>query len=148
MGGQCADLVICDSSTQVLAVVSVRPARVQSERAIRRQARLSRVLEAAQIPLYFWMDGALPSVDGARRQIELALLPQADEPEPALVDIDADGGLPSMRPLPRRSTPHPMEVPLPDEVTELREPPASTWFDDLDSRAAPLDDTPSRPGKR
>lgn len=149
VGSQCADLVICDRATQVLAVVSVRPARPQSERALKRHARLARVLGAAQIPLYLWVEGALPSVEGARRQIDLASLETAEEAAPALIEADADGGQSMPRLPPRRGAPGSPAVPQPDEVVELHEPPASTWFDDFDSRAAPLDEPqPARkPGR-
>lgn len=140
VGGQCADLVICDPSTQVLAVVAIRPNRPQSERSLKRHARLARVLAAAQIPLYLWAEGALPSVEGARRQIDLASTDASEEGTPALIEADADGGMPMQRIGPRQAPVTGHSVPQPDEVVELNEPPASTWFDDFDSRAAPLDE--------
>lgn len=145
IGSQCADLVICDASSQVLAVVEVRSRRSPSERTQRRHDRLARVLEAANIPLHIWIDGAFPSVEVARRQIDLPLVVVAEAPELQAIEADADGsdfrrGGAMAGP---RLGPHP--VPLPDQVVEIRDAPSSTWFDDFDSRGAPLDEPPRKP---
>jgi hypothetical protein len=132
IGSQCADLVVCDSDTQVLAVVAVRGGEPPSERALRRHSRMSRVLTAAQIPLHLWAADALPTPGAARRQLGLPLLPG----EPARTD-DTE----PLRQPQRESAPRPAigDVPVPDEVHEMRDPPNSTWFDELDSGRTPLD---------
>ena len=62
MGSQCADLVLCDMSSLVLAVVHIQPPGGQaSERAQARLARMTRVLEHANIPLGVWTENALRS---------------------------------------------------------------------------------------
>ena len=68
VGQLCADLVVCDASSQVLAVVEVRPLS-QSERGRKRFDRMGRVLEAAGVPLHVWSEQALPSVTGAREMV-------------------------------------------------------------------------------
>ena len=51
LGTQCADLVVCDMASEVLAVVNVQaPAGSESERARKRLNRMARVLKAAGIP--------------------------------------------------------------------------------------------------
>lgn len=141
VGTQCADLVLCDPRSQVLAVVSVRESGPQSEGSLKRHARMNRVLGAADIPLYTWVEGALPSPEGARRQIGVdPYVERADVAvQPALATVGGSDGVdrPPQRPWGRHA-----DVPQPDEVLELREPPASSWFDEFDSRRTPLDDTP------
>ncbi len=145
IGNQCADLVICDDTTQVVAVVAVRTARPQSDRALKRHARLAKVLAASEIPLHLWVEGALPSAEGARRQFGLADgMTQVPQPQPELALAEAGG--PAQGPVGPRGLAPPVDARTrrpaePDEVIEMREPPNSTWFDEFDSRAAPLDET-------
>ncbi len=55
LGNQCADLIVCDKATQVIAVVDVQaPTERASERARKRLNRMARVLKAAGIPLHVW----------------------------------------------------------------------------------------------
>jgi hypothetical protein len=142
IGHQCADLVLCDATTQVVAVVAVRAAKPQTERGLKRHARLAKVLKAAEIPLHLWVEGALPSPEGARRQFGIAdpmptaVMPTVVVPEMALAE--ADGPTASARVQVDARTRQPA---IPDEVIEMREPPNSTWFDEFDSRSAPLDET-------
>jgi hypothetical protein len=64
LGSQCVDLVVCDVTSQVVAVVEIRPSNAQLTDAVRRRlARVSRVLEAVGIPLHVWNQDSLPSVD-------------------------------------------------------------------------------------
>jgi hypothetical protein len=132
IGAQCADLVICDADTQVLAVVAVRGREPPTERALKRHSRMARVLSAAQIPLHLWLAEALPTPEGARKQIGLPLLPgepvRPDELEPTRSPQREAGARGAAS-----------AVPVPDEVVEMRDPPNSTWFDDLDSGRVPLD---------
>jgi hypothetical protein len=114
VGQLCADLVVCDASSQVLAVVEVRPT-AQSERGGKRSGRMGRVLKAAGVPLHVWSEQALPTVAAAREM----LLPEdkrttAQPPQP----------VPGMITAPTNGAAH--------VIGELRDPPPSTWFDDLD----------------
>lgn len=69
-GSLCADLVVCDAQSQVVAVVEVRaPASNDNERFRRRHARMERVLGAARIPVHTWLEGALPGPAVAREAI-------------------------------------------------------------------------------
>jgi hypothetical protein len=132
MGHQCADLLVCDSASAVLAVVTVQPPPAEtSERARNRHRRMSRVLKAAKIPLHLWTSNALPTADVARR----LLLSQADEatasalarqratsPEhvatrPGSLDFDAPEG-------------------SVDQASLSPEPPHSTWFDEIQAGSA------------
>jgi hypothetical protein len=120
-----ADLVVCDRHSQVVAVVEVQTdEEEQGGRALRRRERMMRVLKAAQIPVHLWRASALPTVEAARQ---------------AVLPVEADGE-PPFQPAPR-----PQRVPaagaapaLGEEAMPMREPPPSTWFDDLDSAPAPL----------
>lgn len=134
LGTQCADLVVCDMASEVLAVVNVQaPAGSESERARKRLNRMARVLKAAGIPMHVWTDNALPSVETAREM----LLPKktAAPAAPAAPSPVADTRVRTSRPTPfdesqRDSTQ--------DELIEVREPPPSTWFDEFNSGPAPL----------
>ena len=139
LGSQCVDLVVCDVTSQVVAVVEIRPSNAQLTDAVRRRlARVSRVLEAVGIPLHVWNQDSLPSVDAvraslapkmpavplelaARRVVAQTAAPTIDEGQNPFEDTDRtwtpDEGI---------------------EVTEVREPTASTWFDELDSVPATL----------
>ncbi len=142
LGTQCADLVVCDMASEVLAVVNVQaPAGSESERARKRLNRMARVLKAAGIPMHVWTDNALPSVETAREMLlpRTASAPAAAAAAPSPV---ADTRVRTSRPTPfddlqRDSTQ--------DERIEVREPPPSTWFDEFNSGPAPL---PGDPGKR
>ena len=138
-----ADLVVCDRHSQVVAVVEVQAAdEVLSERAQKRRQRLARVLKAAQIPVHVWSATALPTIDAAREAIA---------PTPPVEDVSPAATPASLRSLPGRpGTMSPGSLanqPVPEEPVEIREPPPSTWFDDLDSAPAPLAPEPSKAGK-
>lgn len=130
VGHLCADLVICDRATQVLGVVLLQAAR-ESERAERRRVRMSRVLKAAGVKVFVWREVALPSPEFARDQIAQRLGDTA-APRTGAEQDGTSGGRPS-------------KIPVPEVIAELSdqgprlEPPASTWFDDLDSGRVPLD---------
>jgi hypothetical protein len=121
VGNLCADLLVCDMASQVLAVIIVQgPGGMSSERAAVRRERMTRVLKSVGIRMLVWVENALPSPDAARDAILPAPAPAiAASPAPAPAEAAAiaartgavdDGG---------------------------GEPPA-TWYDDLDSRPAPL----------
>ena len=141
MGTQCADLVVCDMASEVLAVINVQPpAGAESERARKRLNRMARVLKAAGIPMHVWTDNALPSVEAAR---EMVMPKPAGAPATAAQSAVAD-----TRIRPSRATPfdEPSRDESQDERIEVREPPPSTWFDDLSSGPAPLTGADKRPG--
>lgn len=165
VGQLCADLVVCDHSSQVVAVVDIRvPPHQASDRNRRRHNRMKRVLKAAGIPLHVWIENDLPTVDAAREAILPAPL-EADAAAPAAPTRVAPPAVatparapaaPPRRPAtaagsaheePARRTVPTLNEEAPDLETtdwaELREPPPSTWFDNLESAAVPLD--PPRP---
>ena len=149
VGYQSADFVICDTASQVVAVVELQPPQA-SERSRKRMARIARTLKAAQIPLHVWSDGNLPSVDAAR----LALVPAppggtaagtAIKPLPPPAERGL--GLPEAAVAATAATALAAAAPNPfddtgrdstqDERIEFLDPPP-TWYDELDSDAAPL----------
>lgn len=161
VGSLCADLVVCDAQSQVIAVVEVRqPASRESERARRRRARMDRVLDAARIPVHIWLEGALPGPVVAREAI-LGAASASTGPErfvgneQARRDAEAAAVVASLQggghfeglTLQERA----IDVVIDEAMDEWeaqggtdgdrKEPPPSTWFDDmdLDSGRVPLD---------
>ena len=135
VGYQCVDFAVCDMAAQVIAVVELQDEKAQpSERARKRTARMSRSLQAANIPLLVWRNDALPSTAAARAAIL---------PKPPAIAAAADPASPKAAPLlPITAGPNPFDEmdrdSTQDEMIELLEPPPSTWFDDLDTDLAPL----------
>jgi Protein of unknown function (DUF2726) len=143
LGNQCADLVVCDMASEVIAVVNVQPPAAQvSERGRKRLHRMARVLKAAEIPLHVWTDNALPSVDAARE----TLLPK---PETVTVE-EARAAAAAAAPKRMTTGPSPLDDDdrdsTQDERIEMRDPTPSTWFDEFNSGPAPL--PPPAPPKR
>jgi hypothetical protein len=144
VGHLCADLVVCDRNSLVIAVVEVHPAApVTDDRVLRRQQRLARVLKGAGIPMHVWTEDALPSVDAAREAIA---------PTPPAAELPASPPAKLTQSLPGRAAGfgavHGARVdavePIPEDTAELNQAPPSTWFDDLDTGPAPLTrDTPA-----
>lgn len=144
VGQLCADLVVCDRHSQVIAVVEVQTApELTGHRTRRRQLRVARVLEAAKIPLHVWIDTALPSAEAARD----AILPRlhSEHAGPAMPGLAAATQTGRAAPPAQRVQPEPsttLDDPASavwdaDELIEMPEPPPSTWFDDLDASPAP-----------
>jgi hypothetical protein len=136
LGNQCADLVVCDMASEVIAVVNVQPPPGEmGERTKKRNKRMARVLKAANIPLHVWTSNALPTVDEARAMLL---------PRPATDEATA-------RPPaePTRSRPGPLEPTDDDAARDERdamlEPPPSTWFDEFNSAPIPLQPKQGRP---
>lgn len=132
VGHLCADFVICDRASLVIGTVLLQSMR-DSERSERRRARMSRVLKAAGVKVFLWREEALPGVEFAREQI--------------IQRTGVPGSTPSAevtQPRPQRG-PAGGPIPVPEVLVEgadegpRREPPSSTWFDDLDSGRVPLD---------
>ena len=70
VGQSCADLVVCDKGSQVIAVVEVRrPAPREGDRSRRRHERMDRVLRKAGIRVLEWNEEALPHPDTVREQV-------------------------------------------------------------------------------
>lgn len=134
VGHLCADLVICDRSTLVIGVVLLTSTR-SSERAERRRSRMTRVLKAAGVKVFLWREEALPSPDFARDQITQRIgdIEEAGARKPEIIEPR----------VPTRPTPGSIPVPevlnIPFDDEPRREPPPSTWFDDLDSGRVPLE---------
>ena len=155
MGSQCADLVLCDMSSLVLAVIHIQPPAGQaSERAQVRLERMTRVLKHAAIPLGVWTENALPSAEAARDSLYKAVV--ANTPVAAAAPARAATSGAATVTAATASAPHPAAgVPNPfeddgrdstqDERIEVREPPLSTWFDDMDSGPARLTPPPAPP---
>jgi Protein of unknown function (DUF2726) len=142
VGHLSADFLICDRASLVIGVVSLQ-AMQESEGAARRRARMSRVLKAAGIKFFVWREHAIPTPATARDQvIQRTGVPSAT-PEPVSVDK------PRTPQAPKTGS---SKIPVPEVVAEepvderRREPPPSTWFDDLDSGPTPFDPTRKRPG--
>ena len=156
LGSQCVDFVICDVTSQVVAVVEVRPPAEQLDERVRaRFDRMARVLKAANITVHVWNELKLPTIEAAREKI----LPNAPavppgmvrRSEPAMVAAAAAVGVGAVvaataaegsggvttgtAPDPFADTDRDWSL---DEVIEVREPSANTWFDDLDSVSAEL----------
>jgi Protein of unknown function (DUF2726) len=145
-GHLCADLLICDSSTQVIAVVDIR--RLSSspnERAQKRHDRMDRVVRAAGVRVLAWYEETLPPRDKIR---ELVL------GKAGIELAGREGGeLVSTRATNPREIVDDIEHETVPGIDESAEPPTSTWFDDFDSNPVPLDGPtvpapPPRPGAR
>jgi len=153
VGSLCVDLVVCDASSQVVAVVEVRqPLSRENERAQRRHARMDRVLRGARIPVHVWLEGAMPGPVVAREAILGAAIAaqgglHGDAADARLARRDAEAaavvasmqGAGELRGL--SVDEHAVDVVLDDAVQaweatgadhDRQEPPPSTWFDDLD----------------
>jgi hypothetical protein len=151
VGYQCVDFVVCDMAAQVVSVVELQPPQ-ENDRGRKRLARIGRTLKAARIPLHVWRENALPTVDGARElllpkpketlQTGAAATPAAAAAAgvAAAAAATTTAATAAAAPAPAGSSPFEdtdRDSTL-DERIELLEPPPSTWFDDLDSGAAPL----------
>jgi len=140
LGNQCADLVVCDMSSQVVAVVDVQAGAGQaSERAHTRLTRMARALKAADIPLHVWTENALPSVEAVRETILPGSAPYATA---ALAGKTGESATTAARKSTPATTGNPFEDAArdssQDELIEMREPPSSTWYNEFDSGPTPL----------
>lgn len=148
VGQLCADLVVCDALSQVVAVVELRrPDGGDGERSRRRHERMDRVLQQAGIRVLVWNEDGLPDPAAVR---DLVLTPPPG--------LHSDEGAARVRTRPADVAPaadgRPAVVTLHDvleeldreamEATTLAEPAPSTWFDDLSSSAAMPLEAPKR----
>jgi hypothetical protein len=141
LGNQCADLVVCDMASEVIAVVNVQPPAEQvSERGRKRMTRMKRVLKAADIPLHVWTENKLPSAEAARE----SLLRQPAEAQAATESAPVPLALSRAA----ATQPSPLDDDdrdsSQDERIEVREPTPSTWFDEFNSGPAPLQQQPPK----
>jgi hypothetical protein len=172
VGALCVDLVVCDMASHVLAVVEVRaPVDQESERTRRRHKRMDRVLQAAHIPVHIWHEGKLPDTQTVLEAIlgpEVAAQMygasqrnmgmfsaetsrgRRDAEAAAVVAAMRTGGAMEGMSVKERGVDFNLDDLDDDEragegrhAATHRDPPPSTWFDDLEATApAPLDDTP------
>lgn len=120
-----ADLLVCDSTFQVLAVVNIRPEPGKdSERGAERHARMDRVLRKAGIRVLNWYEGTLPRPE---------VVPDLVFGRDAAVQMSEAAASAAAGTQPRPSE---AEAPVPDD--RVAEPLPSTFFDDLESRPVPL----------
>jgi uncharacterized protein DUF2726 len=144
VGHLSADFLICDRASLVIGAVSLQGMQ-ESERAGRRRARMSRVLKAAGVKVFVWREQAIPTPEAARDQI----IQRTGVPDATLPPITI-GTPKALRPA--SASTGSGKIPVPEVLTETtadeprREPPPSTWFDDLDSGPTPLDPARKRPG--
>jgi hypothetical protein len=154
VGQICADLVVCDTVSQVIAVVEVRrPPGKDGERTVRRHERMDRVLQQAGIRVIVWNEDALPSVSIVRDQLvntsqglrtgdggSHVRTPPATVMPGVLVTEAAGSAAPATRPtmVTLQDVLEDLDREAADGAT-LAEPAQSTWFDDLSSASMPLD---------
>jgi hypothetical protein len=152
LGSQCVDFAVCDVTSQVVAVIDVRPPDAQiSDRLRRRLDRVARALKAVNIPLHVWNEEALPSVETARASIVPAApaVPADLAKSKAAAETAAETAatLAQMRNA-FEDTDRNLgrEVERYVEDIEMQEPRSSTWFDELDSESSNLP-PPTRKGR-
>ncbi len=140
-GQLCADLVVCDSSTQVVAVVDIRRlASSPNERAQKRHDRMDRVLRAAGVRVLAWYEETLPPRDKVR---ELVL------GKAGIELAGREGGeVVNTRIADSRAIVDDLEHETVPGIDDAAEPPSSTWFDDFDSNPMPLDPPITVPAPR
>jgi hypothetical protein len=143
-----ADLLLCDSSSQVLAAIDVRSSQ-ESERSRERHDRMARVLRAADIEVHVWHEGNLPTLTQVRAlfrafaSAEPAASPTAtaaDLPRasarPAASMTAAQGARLASKASPLMSQPDISELLAEGDAIASRnpsmEPVPSSFFDELD----------------
>ena len=139
VGNQCADLVVCNRSSKVLAVVEIRSKTADSHpRAAKRNARKARSLKAAGVALHIWAEQGLPSAAKVR-----ALLWSSSDATTELTGLAPAAPAANVVQLPTKTTQaaaarHDDDAVVVDDAAEFNDAPPSTWFDDLDSSPMPL----------
>ncbi|KNZ31005.1 MAG: hypothetical protein AD742_19675 [Methylibium sp. NZG] len=122
------DLLVCDSSSKVIAAVEVRSAN-QTPRSVARHQRLAEILQAAGIKVHVWRDDQLPTIAEVR---ELFKANKNDAPVADQDEVDIGG---------RRMIPVPemQELLMAGDgldYNQANEPVLSGFFDDLDAAAS------------
>ena len=144
IGNQSVDLLVCDMTSQVLAVIEVHPAKPsEDERVHKRTRRIARTLEAAGIKLQIWNEASLPSVEWARDAVLPKLPATAAELPPTVApSAESPDAHPASNPFDETDRDASQDEFI--ELSEFNETPPSTWFDDLDSGPTPLQKLPRR----
>ncbi len=150
LGSQCVDFVICDVTSQVVAVVEIRPPVEQlGDKLQARLDRLARVLKSANIPIHVWNEERLPTIEAARERIlpDTPAVPAnlARKPAAAAVPVLTTVG-PAAVAESAAAVEGPPVDPFADtdrdwsqgEVIEVGEPAGSTWFDELEESVSPV----------
>lgn len=142
VGVLCGDLVVCDSVSQVIAIVDIRvPESQENESTRQRHARMDRVLKAADIPLHVWREDAIPNATGARNAI--LGMPVETPATATRATMRPVATAPSRAPAVERI---PAAAVIDDDGMEQHDPPSSTWFDEMETAPAPLPPIPHRGG--
>ena len=155
LGSQCVDFVVCDVTSQVVAVVEIRPPAEQIGDKLRvRLDRLARSLKQAGIAVHVWTEDRLPTIEAARAKI----LPDSPAvpanltrrsaaavatPADAVLPVLAEGLVVSEAAV---AVDGPVVDPFADtdrdwsqgEIIEVGEPAGSTWFDELEESVSPV----------
>lgn len=167
VGSLCVDLVVCDMASHVLAVVEIRqPSAQETDRTRRRHTRMDKVLRASHIPVHVWLEESLPDLMTVRESILGPEAAQADaassmpsaESSRARRNAEAAAVVASMRTGGHMEGMSVKDRGLDFNLDDLdeseqagegrhaashRDPPPSTWFDDLEpTMPAPLDEIP------
>lgn len=167
VGSLCVDLVVCDMASHVLAVVEIRqPSAQETDRTRRRHTRMDKVLRASHIPVHVWLEESLPDLMTVRESILGQEAAQADaassmpsaESSRARRNAEAAAVVASMRTGGHMEGMSVKDRGLDFNLDDLdeseqagegrhaashRDPPPSTWFDDLEpTMPAPLDEIP------
>jgi hypothetical protein len=138
VGQLCADLVVCDTATQPLAVVIVEaPGGANSERAKARRSRMMRVLKAADVRCQVWVENAMPTVEVARASLLDAAPAGGGAAGPAQIAAQGAAKAPASTAFDDTER----SLTRTPELDESEPPP--TWYDDLGSGPVPL-----QPNKR
>lgn len=140
VGSLSADFLICDRASLVIGAVSLQSMQ-ESDGAARRRARMARVMKAAGIKVFVWREQAIPTAQAARDQITQRIGVPDGKAAPADLSVSQA----------ERTSRIGGKLPVPEVVAEAtedqprRDPPPTTWFDDLDSSPTPLGPAGKRP---
>ena len=66
VGNHCVDLIVADHLSRVVAVIEVRSEHSPADHSSQKKDRVVRVLEAARISVFEWIDGEFPSISQIR----------------------------------------------------------------------------------
>jgi hypothetical protein len=149
LGSQCVDFVVCDVTSQVVAVVEIRPPVEQLGDKLRvRLDRLARVLKSAEIPVHVWNEERLPTIEAAREKIlpNAPAVPASLARKPALAPVPVLAAVLAESAVPVAAVEGPAVDPFADtdrdwsqgEIIEVGEPAGSTWFDELEESVSPV----------
>lgn len=142
VGHLSADFLICDRASLVIGAVALQSAQ-ESDGAARRRARMARVMKAAGIKVFVWSEQAIPTPAAARDLITQRT---------GVPDHESSAADPTTSRPERPSRAASDKLPIPEVIGDLvedlprREPPPTTWFDDLDTLPPAQDPARKRPG--